>query len=179
MNLKGTKTEANLSTAFIGESRARNKYTFYAAQARKDGYEQIARLFEETAKNEQQHAEIWFKYLCGGSIGETPHNLADAAKGENYEWTVMYADFAKEAKEEGLNELAYLFEAVGKIEKEHEERFNQLLENVQQNKVFQKDQPQQWICGKCGHIHEGDEAPKICPVCQNPQAFFSIRATNY
>ncbi len=179
MNLKGTKTEANLSTAFIGESRARNKYTFYAEKARQDGYEQIATLFEETAKNEQKHAEIWFQYLCGGSIGDTKENLPDAAKGENYEWTVMYADFAKEAKQEGLDELAYLFDAVAKIEKEHEERFNKLFENVQQDKVFQKDQPQQWICGQCGHIHEGDAAPKICPVCKSKQAAFFIRATNY
>lgn len=179
MNLKGTKTEANLAAAFAGESQARNKYIFYAAQARKEGYGQIADLLELTAKNEQEHAEMWFTYLSGGSIGETAHNLSDAAAGENYEWTHMYADFSKQARAEGFDELAYLFDAVGKIEKEHEERFTKLLQNVQQHKVFKKDQTEQWVCSECGHIHEGPEAPKVCPVCKNPQSKFALRAANY
>ncbi|MBQ6946716.1 MAG: rubrerythrin family protein [Clostridia bacterium] len=178
MNFKGSRTEANLAAAFAGESQARNKYVFYAEKARKDGYGQIADLFELTAKNEQQHAEIWFKALTGG-IGDTAENLKDAAEGENYEWTQMYAEFARQAKEEGFDEFAYLFDAVGKIEKEHEERYNRLLENVKQNKVFKKDQEAEWICSKCGHIHKGVEAPGICPVCKNPKENFALRAENY
>lgn len=179
MNLKGTKTEANLAAAFAGESQARNKYIFYAAKARSEGYEQIADLFELTAKNEQEHAEMWFNYLSGGNTGDTSHNLSDAAKGENFEWTKMYADFATQAKEEGFDELAYLFEAVGKIEQQHEERFNTLLKNVQEQKVFKKDQEQEWMCSECGYIHSATEAPKVCPVCKNPQKNFALRATNY
>ena len=178
MNLKGTKTEANLATAFAGESQARNKYTFYAALARKEGYEQIADLFELTAKNEKAHAKMWFDRLSSGST-ETAHNLLDAAKGENYEWTQMYAEFAKEAKEEGFNDLAYLFDAVGKIEKEHEERFMKLLENIQQEKVFQKSEKVVWVCANCGHIHEGTSAPERCPVCSVPKSNFSLKAENY
>ncbi len=178
MNLKGTKTEANLAAAFAGESQARNKYTFYAAQARKEGYEQIAQFFELTAKNEQAHAQMWFERLSGG-ITETAHNLLDAAKGENFEWTKMYADFAKEAREEGFDELAYLFEAVGKIEKEHEERYMKLLENVQQDQVFQKPEKVVWVCGNCGHIHEGTSAPERCPVCSVAKSNFSLKAENY
>ncbi len=179
MNLKDTKTEANLWTAFAGESKVRNKYEFFAEQARKDGYDQIAQLLEETADNEKKHAEIWYKQLCGGNIGETEHNLSVAAAGEKQEWTQMYADFAKEAKEEGFTELAYLFDAVGKIEKEHEERFNRLKENIENKTVFVKEETEEWICGKCGHIHSGKEAPKICPVCQTPRSAFALRAKNY
>lgn len=176
--LKGTKTEANLLAAFSGESQARNKYTYYASKAKKEGFEQIAALFTETANNEKEHAKIWFKLLNDG-IGETAENLKDAAAGEHYEWTDMYAKFAKEAKEEGFDRIAYLFEAVGKIEKEHEERYLALLNNVENGSVFKKGDKVVWICTNCGHIHIGDAAPEKCPVCDHPQAYFQMRSTNY
>ncbi len=179
MELKGSKTEQNLMTAFAGESQARNKYTYYASKARKEGFEQIARIFEETANNEKEHAKIWFKELHDGSVPSTAENLLDAATGENYEWTDMYKGFAETAKEEGFTRLAYLFEAVGKIEKEHEERYRTLLDNVQNAKVFAKDGEQVWVCANCGHIHVGKEAPKMCPVCAHPQAYFEVKADNY
>lgn len=178
-NLKGTKTEANLMTAFAGESQARNKYTYYASKAKNEGFVQIANLFEETANNEKEHAKIWFKLLHDGGIPDTAANLLDAAEGENYEWTDMYATFAKEAKEEGFTKIAYLFEAVGKIEKEHEERFRKLLANVEGNAVFIKGEKVIWQCANCGHIHIGEKAPEICPVCDHPKAHFQILATNY
>lgn len=178
MNIKGTRTEANLMAAFAGESQARNKYTFYASKARKEGYVQIAALFEETAGNEKEHAEIWFKLLHDG-IGPTTENLLDAANGENYEWTDMYAGFAKTAKEEGFDKIAYLFEAVGKIEKYHEERYRKLLSNLETGKVFEKDGKVYWHCSNCGHIHEGLTAPEVCPVCDHPRAYFEVLATNY
>ena len=178
MELKGTKTEKNLWEAFAGESQARNKYTFYASKAKKDGYEQIARIFLETADNEKEHAKIWFKLLHDGMPG-TPENLLDAAGGENYEWTEMYAQFAKEAKEEGFDHIAYLFEAVGKIEKEHEERYNKLIENIENGKVFERDGIVVWKCSNCGHIHIGTKAPEVCPVCAHPKAYFEIKADNY
>lgn len=178
MQLKGSKTEANLMTAFSGESQARNKYTYYASQAKKEGYEQIAALFTETANNEKEHAKIWFKLLHDG-IPDTAANLADAAAGENYEWTDMYAGFAKVAKEEGFDRIAALFEMVGAIEKEHEERYLALLDNLNKSEVFQKANKQVWICRNCGHIHVGDKAPKVCPVCDHPQAYFELRAQNY
>lgn len=178
MELKGSKTEANLLTAFAGESQARNKYTFYASKARKEGFNQIADLFEETANNERAHAKIWFELLSDG-IGTTDENLKDAADSENYEWTNMYAEFAKVAKDEGFTRIAYLFEAVGKIEKEHEERFLALRENVSAGKVFNKDGQVAWICKNCGNIHFGEKAPEVCPVCAHPQAFYEVKATNY
>ena len=178
MNLKGTKTEANLLAAFAGESQARNKYTYYASRAKKDGYEQIAALFLETADNEKEHAKMWFKLLHGG-IGDTAAHLEDAAAGENYEWTDMYATFAKEAREEGFESIAKLFEGVAAIEKEHEERYLALLKNVQEGKVFKKDGLVFWKCANCGHIHVGTEAPTVCPVCAHPQAYFQIQAKNY
>lgn len=177
-SLKGTKTEANLMTAFAGESEARNKYTYYASKAKKDGYEQIAALFLETAENEKEHAKIWFKLLHDG-MPDTTVNLKDAAAGENYEWTQMYATFAKEAKEEGFDRIAYLFEAVGKIEKEHEARYLKLLENVENGLVFSKDGDTIWKCRNCGHIHIGKQAPVKCPVCDHPQSFFEQMAKNY
>lgn len=177
MDLKGTKTEANLKAAFAGESQARNKYSYFASQARKDGFEQIAAIFEETAQNEKEHAKIWFKEL--GGIGNTADNLKAAADGENYEWTDMYDEFAKTAKEEGFDRLAYLFEAVGKIEKEHEERFKKLLENVEAGKVFEAGEVKIWKCRNCGHIVVGTKAPEVCPVCNHPKAFFEIKAENY
>ncbi len=177
MDLKGTKTEANLKAAFAGESQARNKYSYFASQARKDGFEQIAAIFEETAQNEKEHAKIWFKEL--GGIGNTADNLKAAADGENYEWTDMYDEFAKTAKEEGFDRLAYLFEAVGKIEKEHEERFKKLLENVEDGKVFEAGEVKIWKCRNCGHIVVGTKAPEVCPVCNHPKAFFEIKAENY
>ena len=176
--LKGSKTEANLLAAFAGESQARNKYTYYASKAKKEGYEQIAKLFLETADNEKEHAKIWFKLLHDGIPG-TAENLADAAAGENYEWTDMYATFAKEAKEEGFDRIAWLFEAVGRIEKEHEERDRALLKNVEENKVFAKDGEMVWICSNCGHIHVGKSAPEVCPVCEHPKAYFQLVAKNY
>ena len=179
MQLKGTKTEQNLMTAFAGESQARNKYTYFASKARKEGFEQIAAIFEETAANEKEHAKLWFKELCGGEIPDTAANLEAAAEGENFEWTDMYAEFAKTAKEEGFARLAYLFEAVGKIEKAHEERYRKLLENVKDGKVFIADDVVIWQCTNCGHIHVGKEAPKVCPVCAHPQAYFQRVANNY
>ncbi len=177
-NLKGTKTEANLMAAFAGESQARNKYTYYASKAKKEGYEQIAELFTETANNEKEHAKIWFKLLHDG-IGDTATNLKDAASGENYEWTEMYVNFAKEAKAEGFDKIAYLFEAVAKIEKEHEERYLQLLKNVEGDAVFIKGEKVIWKCANCGHIHIGEKAPEVCPVCDHPKAYFQIAAKNY
>ncbi|MBS5523922.1 MAG: rubrerythrin family protein [Clostridiales bacterium] len=177
MELKGSKTEANLWTAFAGESQARNKYTYYASKAKKEGYEQIAALFLETANNEKEHAKIWFKLLNG--INDTASNLKDAAAGENYEWTDMYSTFAKEAKEEGFDHIAFLFEEVGKIEKEHEERYRKLLENVEGGLVFSRDGDMIWQCANCGHIHVGKEAPEVCPVCAHPKAYFQLQAKNY
>ena len=179
MELKGSRTEANLQAAFAGESQARNKYTYYASKARKDGFVQIAQIFEETANNEKEHAKIWFKLLHDGSIPDTAANLKDAADGENYEWTDMYAEFAKVAKEEGFDHIAYLFEAVGRIEKEHEERYLKLLANVKDGLVFSKDGDTIWQCANCGHIHIGNQAPGICPVCAHPQAYFQVKAQNY
>lgn len=178
-DLKGTKTEANLMAAFAGESQARNKYTYYASKAKKEGYEQIAALFLETANNEKEHAKIWFKLLHGGEMPDTMANLKDAADGENYEWTDMYAEFAKTAKEEGFARIAYLFEEVGKIEKEHEERYLKLLENVKEGKVFEAGEVKIWKCRNCGHIVVGTSAPEVCPVCNHPKAFFEIKAENY
>ena len=179
MNLKGTKTEKNLQTAFAGESQARNKYTYYASQAKKEGFVQISKIFEETANNEKEHAKIWFKYLNDGKIPETIKNLEDAANGENYEWTDMYATFAKEAKEEGFDELSKLFELVAQIEKAHEKRYRKLLENINKGKVFEKESEQVWECSNCGHRYKGLKAPGICPVCNHPQAYFLIEAENY
>ncbi len=179
MELKGSKTESNLMAAFAGESQARNKYTYYASKAKKEGYEQISALFQETADNEKEHAKMWFKLLQGGQIKSTAENLKDAAAGENYEWTDMYAGFAKIAKEEGFDRIAYLFEEVGKIEKEHEARYLKLLDNVENELVFSKDGDKIWKCRNCGHICIGKEAPKVCPVCEHPQSFFEIKAENY
>ncbi|MBQ5677732.1 MAG: rubrerythrin family protein [Clostridia bacterium] len=179
MELKGSRTEANLMTAFAGESQARNKYTYYASKAKKDGYVQIAQIFEETANNEKEHAKIWFKLLHDGGIPTTVENLKDAAEGENYEWTEMYAEFAVVAKEEGFDHIAALFEMVAKIEKEHEERYKKLLANIDGGVVFSKDNDIVWICSNCGHIHIGKKAPEICPVCAHPQAYFMERAENY
>ena len=178
-NLKGTKTEANLQAAFAGESQARNKYTYYASKARKEGLNQIASIFEETAGNEKEHAKIWFKLLHEGDIPDTATNLKDAADGENYEWTDMYATFAKEAKEEGFDRIAFLFEMVGKIEKEHEERYRKLAENLENGLVFSRDGDRIWQCANCGHIVIGPKAPQMCPVCAHPQAYFQIKAENY
>lgn len=178
-SLKGTQTEKNLMAAFAGESQARNKYTYFASQAKKEGYEQIASLFLETADNEKEHAKLWFKLLNGGAIGSTEENLKAAAAGENYEWTDMYAEFAKTAKEEGFARIAYLFEEVGKIEKEHEERYLKLLENVKEGKVFEAGEVKIWKCRNCGHIVVGTSAPEVCPVCNHPKAFFEIKAENY
>jgi len=178
-NLKGTKTEQNLLTAFSGESQATNKYTYYASKAKKDGYVQIAEIFEETAANEREHAKIWFKLLHGGAVGSTIENLKDAAAGENYEWTDMYAKFAKEAREEGFDDIAFLFEGVAAIEKEHEARYKKLLENIEGGLVFSRDGDMIWQCGNCGHIHIGKAAPDVCPVCAHPQSYFRIKAENY
>lgn len=175
----GTKTEKNLMEAFAGESQARNKYTYFASKAKKDGYEQIAQIFLETADNEKEHAKIWFKLLNDGDIPSTTENLQSAADGENYEWTDMYDKMAEEAREEGFNDVAFLFEAVGKIEKEHEARFKKLLENVENGLVFSKDGDRIWKCRNCGHIVIGNQAPEICPVCKHPKAFFEIKAENY
>ena len=177
--LKGTKTEANLWEAFAGESQARNKYTYYASKAKKDGYVQIAKIFEETANNEKEHAKIWFKLLHEGGIPDTPANLLDAATGENYEWTDMYDRMAKEAKEEGFDHIAFLFESVGKIEQEHEERYRKLLKNVEDEIVFSRDGDKIWQCSNCGHIVVGKQAPEMCPVCAHPKAYFEIKAENY
>ena len=179
MELKGSRTEANLMAAFAGESQARNKYTYYASKARKDGYEQIAAIFEETAKNEMEHAKIWFKELHNGEVPGTVENLKDAAAGENYEWTDMYAEFAKVAKEEGFTRLAYLFDAVGKIEQEHEERYRKLVANIEEGIVFSRDGDRIWICSNCGHVHVGKNAPEICPVCAHPKAYFKLKENNY
>lgn len=179
MELKGSKTEKNLMEAFAGESMARNKYNYYASKAKKDGYEQIAAIFEETAGNEKEHAKLWFKELHNGSIPETLENLLDAAHGENYEWTDMYAKFAKEAQEEGFDRIANLFASVAKIESEHEKRYLKLVENIRANQVFLKEETTVWVCRNCGHIHVGKEAPKVCPTCSHPQSFFEVRSQNY
>ena len=179
MELKGSKTEQNLMAAFAGESQARNKYTYYASKAKKEGYEQIASIFEETAANEKEHAKMWFKLLHNNEVPSTIENLEDAANGENYEWTDMYAEFSKTAKEEGFNHIAFLFEEVGKIEKHHEERYRALLENVKNEMVFKKPAENMWICRNCGHVHYGVEAPKVCPVCAHPQSYFEIKKENY
>ena len=179
MDLKGSKTEKNLMEAFAGESQARNKYTYYASKAKKDGYVQIASIFEETAANEKEHAKIWFKYLNGGAIPDTKANLKDAANGENFEWTDMYERMAKEAREEGFDEIAEKFELIGKIEKEHEERYLKLFENVEKGLVFSKDGDVIWQCSNCGHIVIGKKAPEVCPACNHPQAYFQVKAENY
>ena len=175
--LKGSKTEQNLWTAFAGESQARNKYTYFASKAKKDGYVQISKIFEETAANEKEHAEIWFKLL--NCIGTTAENLEAAAQGENYEWTEMYATMAKEAREEGFDHIAFLFEEVAKIEKEHEDRYRRLLANVEGGLVFSRDGEMIWQCSNCGHIHVGKQAPEMCPVCAHPKAYFQLKAENY
>ena len=179
MELKGSKTEQNLMTAFAGESQARNKYTYYASKAKKDGYEQIAAIFEETANNEKEHAKLWFKELHGGAIPSTEENLLDAANGENYEWTEMYKEFAETAREEGFTRLAFLFEEVGKIEKEHEQRYLTLLQNVKDDRVFKKDGNKIWVCRNCGHVYEGDKALEVCPVCAHPKSYMEVQADNY
>jgi hypothetical protein len=179
MELKGSRTEANLMAAFAGESQAYTKYTYYASKAKKDGYVQIGSIFEETAGNEKEHAKIWFKLLHGGEMPDTLDNLKDAAAGENFEWTDMYAKFAKEAKEEGFDRIAYLFEAVGKIEKEHEERYRKLIANVDGGLVFSKEGDVIWQCSNCGHIVVGKKAPEICPVCTHPKSYFQVKAENY
>ncbi len=179
MELKGSRTEANLMTAFAGESQARNKYTYYASKAKKDGYVQIAQIFEETANNEKEHAKIWFKLLHDGGIPTTVENLKDAAAGENYEWTEMYAEFAAVAKEEGFDHIAFLFEEVAKIEKDHEERYKKLLANIDGGLVFSRDGDMMWICSNCGHVHIGKDAPEVCPVCAHPKAYFMVKAENY
>ena len=179
MELKGSKTEKNLMEAFAGESQARNKYTYFASKAKKEGYEQIAAIFQETADNEKEHAKLWFKLLNGGDILSTEENLKAAAAGENFEWTDMYDRMAKEAREEGFDKIAYLFEQVGKIEKEHEARYLKLLENVENGLVFSKDDERIWKCRNCGHIVIGKYAPEVCPVCNHPKAFFEIKAENY
>ena len=184
MELKGSKTESNLLTAFAGESQARNKYTYFASTAKSEGYEQIGAIFEETANNEKEHAKMWLKLLFEGEIKDslnvnTMEALKLAAEGENYEWTDMYANFAKEAKEEGFDHIAYLFEEVAKIEKEHENRYLKLLEAVKEEKVFKKEAPKMWICRNCGHVHYGEEAPEVCPVCAHPKAYFELKCENY
>jgi len=178
MELKGSKTESNLMAAFAGESMARNKYTYYASQARKEGLNQIADFFEETAGNEKEHAKIWFKLLHEG-IPTTAENLRDAAAGENQEWTDMYVNFARVAKEEGFEKIARLFEMVGQIEKEHEKRYLKLLQNIEEDKVFARDTKQAWVCTNCGYTHYGEKAPGVCPVCEHPKAYFSLKAENY
>ena len=179
MEFEGSKTQKNLETAFAGESMARNKYTYYASKAKKDGYVQISRIFEETANNEREHAKIWFKLLHGGKIPNTLENLQDAANGEHYEWTEMYPTFAKEAREEGFNDIAFLFESVAKIEKDHNERYQKLHDNIVNNEVFEKKEKVFWICLNCGHILESIKAVELCPVCSHPKAYFSMRVTDY
>ena len=179
MELKGSKTEQNLMAAFAGESQARNKYTYYASKAKKDGYEQIAAIFEETANNEKEHAKMWFKELHDGEVPSTLENLNDAADGENYEWTDMYKEFAETAREEGFDRIANLFEGVAEIEKHHEERYRALLSNVENELVFSKDGDKIWQCRNCGHICIGKSAPKVCPVCNHPQSYFEIKKENY
>lgn len=178
MELKGSKTEANLQAAFAGESMATNKYTYFASKAKKDGYQQIAAIFEETAANEREHAKMWYKLINGG-IDSTLENLGHAAEGENYEWTDMYSEFAKVAKEEGFEQIAALFEGVAAIEKEHEERYRKLIANIEQGVVFSKDGDTIWQCRNCGHICIGKEAPEVCPVCAHPQSYFQVKAENY
>ena len=178
-NLKGTKTEKNLMDAFAGESQARNKYTYYASKAKTEGYEQIAAFFEETADNEKEHAKIWFKLLHDGAVPGTAENLKDGAGGEHYEWTEMYRRMAEEAREEGFDDIAFLFESVGKIEKTHEERYLKLLKNVEDGAVFSKKEKSVWICRNCGHIVDSASAPEKCPVCAHPQAYFELRVINY
>ena len=179
MELKGSKTEQNLMAAFAGESQARNKYSYFASKAKKDGYEQIAAIFEETANNEKEHAKMWFKLLEGGSVKSTPENLKAAAEGENYEWTDMYAGFAETAKEEGFDHIAFLFSEVAKIEKEHEERYKKLLKNIEDELVFSNDGDTIWVCRNCGHVVVGKKAPNLCPVCEHPQSYFERKANNY
>ena len=179
MELKGSKTEKNLMEAFAGESQARNKYTYFASKAKKEGYEQIAAIFQETADNEKEHAKLWFKLLNGGEIATTEENLKAAAEGENYEWTDMYERMAKEAREEGFDHIAFLFDGVAKIEKEHEERYKKLLENVKDGKVFEAGEIKIWKCRNCGHIVVGTKAPEICPISAHPKAYFEIKAENY
>ena len=179
MELKGSKTEQNLMAAFAGESQARNKYSYFASKAKKDGYEQIAAIFEETANNEKEHAKMWFKLLEGGAIKSTEENLKAAAEGENYEWTDMYANFAETAKEEGFDHIAYLFSEVAKIEKEHEERYKKLLKNIEDEVVFSSEGDTIWICRNCGHVVVGKKAPNVCPVCAHPQSYFERKANNY
>ena len=179
MELKGSKTEQNLLEAFAGESQARNKYTFYASKARKEGYMQISYIFDETAANEKEHAELWFKQLHDGAVPSTVDNLKDAADGESFEWEDMYKRMAEEAREEGFKEIARLFDAVGKIEKSHEERYRKLLANIENGEVFKRKEKQFWICTNCGHIYEGLAAPEKCPTCAHPQAYFEIRSVNY
>ena len=179
MELKGSKTEANLMAAFAGESQARNKYTYYASKATKDGFEQIAEIFLETAENEKEHAKMWFKELHNGEVPSTIENLLDAAAGENYEWTDMYDTFAKEAREEGFDKLARLFEGVAKIEKEHEERYRKLIANIKEDRVFKKEESVVWVCRNCGHVHVGKIAPKVCPVCNHPESYFELKSNNY
>ena len=177
MELKGSKTEANLQTAFAGESQARNKYTYFASKAKKEGYEQIAALFLKTAENEKEHAKLWFKELSG--IGDTAENLLSAAEGENYEWTDMYEEFAKTAEEEGFTELAKRFRLVAAVEKHHEERYRALLHNVESKEVFEKSEVKVWECRNCGHIVVGTKAPEVCPTCNHPQSYFEVHAENY
>jgi len=179
MELKGSKTETNLMEAFAGESMARNKYTYFASKAKKEGYEQISNILLETAGNEKEHAKLWFKLLEGGDVGSTAENLKAAAAGEHYEWTEMYAGFATVAREEGFDKIANLFEGIAKIEKEHEERYLKLLKNVEEGKVFCREDVQVWKCGNCGHIYIGEKAPKLCPVCAHPQSYFEIKSENY
>lgn len=177
-DLKGTKTEANLAAAFAGESQARNKYTYFSSAARKEGYNQIAAIFDETANNEREHAKIWYKLLHDG-VGETAANLKDAAAGEYYEWTEMYPSFAKDAKDEGFDKIAALFEEVAKIEKEHDARYKKLLSNLKNSILFEREEIIVWKCANCGHLHIGRTAPAVCPVCSHPQGYFEIQATNY
>ncbi|MCD8054866.1 MAG: rubrerythrin family protein [Lachnospiraceae bacterium] len=179
MELKGSKTEQNLMTAFAGESQAHTKYQYYASQAKKDGYVQMAAIFEETSKNEKEHAKMWFKLLHGGAVPTTTDNLADAAAGENYEWTDMYAGFAEEAEAEGFKDIARLFRGVAAIEKEHEDRYRKLLANIEGDLVFSRDGDTVWQCSNCGHICIGKKAPAVCPVCAHPQSYFQVRAENY
>ena len=179
MEFKGSRTEANLMAAFAGESQARNKYDYYASQAKKDGYVQIAAIFEETAKNEKEHAKLWFKLLHGGKVPTTTTNLNDAADGENFEWTDMYKKFAEEARAEGFEDIAKQFEGVAAIEKEHEERYRKLLSNIEGGLVFSREGDMIWQCSNCGHIHIGKQAPEVCPVCNHPQSYFQIKAENY
>ena len=179
MELKGSRTEQNLMAAFAGESQARNKYTYFASKAKKEGYEQIAAIFEETANNEKEHAKMWFKLLEGGEIKSTIDNLKSAAEGENYEWTDMYKEFAEVAKEEGFDHIAFLFEGVAKIEKEHEERYKKLLKNIDDKLVFSNDGDAIWVCRNCGHVSVGEKAPKVCPVCKHPESYMELRSTNY